>query len=631
MSFFGGGNQDRGIDDFIPGFSSTLNNIKSRFFGGGDEQPAPQQQHQQQADGDEDFDSLPNVDHLGPFLRFHDINLQRGTWHGSVLIVVKGRPNRLPVLRYDDNGRQKVARATELDTYEDNVFYRFDLEVALGDPNSGDKAVVYRINCHRAYTFYVPPAGTNSRVFAMSCNGFSSDVENPEEAGGFRPLWDDMMRRHRQRPYHVMLGGGDQLYMDPIFTTNEEIIAWLKMDDRETRVTAPFAESTRTSVTKFCFTTYANHFSNESLHEPFATIPYVFQWDDHDIFDGWGSYPPYLQDCQVFQGIYSVARRFYLLFQQHTTDRNRNRDEPHVWGANGSFSYLKHLGPQIAVLGVDTRSERTLKRIMSPENWDQTFDVINQRLAPSVKHLVVMLAVPIVWPRLELADQAMETIADFSKFAEEKLKVFSNVFGNLPNSGIGEAIGKTGLYKNVMGCFGEPELADDLCDHWTHDNHAEERRRLVHGFQQLAEERRVRVTFLSGDVHCCGAGWFRSKEIQDSRRDPRVMWQIVSSAIINVPPPGMVISMLHRNAHEYDLGDGVTIDEMIEAFKSGDVNGESLDDNTKVLPRRNYSTLEVVRDDTEYGAFALNAFIVAESVERVTDAKPYPIRIEPLL
>ena len=93
----------------------------------------------------------------------------------------------------------------------------------------------------------------------------------------------------------------------------------------------------------------------------------------------------------------------------------------------------------------------------------------------------------------------------------------------------------------------------------------------------------------------------------------------------------MVIKMLHNNAHEYDLGDGTTVDEMIEAFKSGDVNGEDLGDNTKVLPRRNYSTLEVVRDDTEYGAFALNAFIVAESVERVTDAKPYPIKIEPLL
>ena len=41
-------------------------------------------------------------------------------------------------------------------------------------------------------------------------------------------------------------------------------------------------------------------------------------WDDHDIFDGWGSYPDTLQNCPVFQGCYQAARRFYLLFQQHT-------------------------------------------------------------------------------------------------------------------------------------------------------------------------------------------------------------------------------------------------------------------------------------------------------------------------
>ena len=43
-------------------------------------------------------------------------------------------------------------------------------------------------------------------------------------------------------------------------------------------------------------------------------------WDDHDIFDGWGSYPDGLQNCPVFQGCYQAAKRFYLLFQQHTTE-----------------------------------------------------------------------------------------------------------------------------------------------------------------------------------------------------------------------------------------------------------------------------------------------------------------------
>lgn len=45
-------------------------------------------------------------------------------------------------------------------------------------------------------------------------------------------------------------------------------------------------------------------------------------WDDHDIFDGWGSYPPSLQSCPVFSGVFFVARKFYLIFQQHAAEDN---------------------------------------------------------------------------------------------------------------------------------------------------------------------------------------------------------------------------------------------------------------------------------------------------------------------
>ena len=54
-------------------------------------------------------------------------------------------------------------------------------------------------------------------------------------------------------------------------------------------------------------------------------------WDDHDIFDGWGSYPDTLQNCPVFQGCYQAAKRFYLLFQQHTT-AERARQETDLFG-----------------------------------------------------------------------------------------------------------------------------------------------------------------------------------------------------------------------------------------------------------------------------------------------------------
>jgi hypothetical protein len=45
----------------------------------------------------------------------------------------------------------------------------------------------------------------------------------------------------------------------------------------------------------------------------------IFVWDDHEIFDGFGSYPPELQNCPTFQGAYHQARWTYLLFQHHVT------------------------------------------------------------------------------------------------------------------------------------------------------------------------------------------------------------------------------------------------------------------------------------------------------------------------
>jgi hypothetical protein len=38
-----------------------------------------------------------------------------------------------------------------------------------------------------------------------------------------------------------------------------------------------------------------------TLARSFAFVMQFHTWDDHDIFDGWGSYPAVLQNCAVFQ------------------------------------------------------------------------------------------------------------------------------------------------------------------------------------------------------------------------------------------------------------------------------------------------------------------------------------------
>ena len=75
------------------------------------------------------------------------------------------------------------------------------------------------------------------------------------------------------------------------------------------------------------------------------------------------------------------------------------------------------------------------------------------------------------------------------------------------------------------------------------------------------------------------------------------MYQIVASAIVNVPPPGMVIKLLHDNAKYYvptmnssqsTKTPSDTKEEMMELFAK-DVDGKPLGNLKKLLPRRNYA------------------------------------------
>ncbi len=60
------------------------------------------------------------------------------------------------------------------------------------------------------------------------------------------------------------------------------------------------------------------------------------------------------------------------------------------------------LGPKIAILGLDMRSERTKSRIL-PESTHELFLQRAQKMDLEVKHLVVLSGVPVVWPAVSLS------------------------------------------------------------------------------------------------------------------------------------------------------------------------------------------------------------------------------------
>jgi hypothetical protein len=68
-------------------------------------------------------------------------------------------------------------------------------------------------------------------------------------------------------------------------------------------------------------------------------------------------------------------------------------------------------------------------------------------------------------------------------------------------------------------------------------------------------------------VHCCGAGKMYSKDMKDKEEgDPFFMVQIISSAIVNVPPPQALLTVLNQNS-SYVTFNGNTEEKMYNLFK----------------------------------------------------------------
>jgi len=115
--------------------------------------------------------------------------------------------------------------------------------------------------------------------------------------------------------------------------------------------------------------------------------------------------------------------------------------------------------------------------------------------------------------------------------------------------------------------------------------------------QEIANKQRMRVTFISGDVHCAAVGVLKTlTKGKDSDISPNVdyryMLNVVSSAIVNTPPPNGVLSMVgmlsdkkHRTMHHCD-----TDETMVPLFEK-DTNGTA-SKSKFIMGRRNWCKID---------------------------------------
>lgn len=496
------------------------------------------------------------------------------------------------------------------------TFWRYDIKLEL---ELFEQKVVYSINQELKphFGFFVPSTSQLMNIVSFLCNGFSLATDTTDYANS---LWYDVMDQHKDIHYHVAIGGGDQLYCDKVKLVSQELQEWLEESNPLKKVNAPFTDSLAKSLEKYYLNAYIGWFgqghwkgtNGKTLQGVFplalASIPTINIYDDHDVIDGYGTYKHETMNTNVFKGLGKVAFKYYMLFQHHTAPHEDHHDERSwIFGAQPgpymeelAHSNYVRLGREIGFLGLDCRTERKRDQVMTQALYQLVFKRIQQEIDEAqgeIKHFLVLLGVPIAYPRLVWLEKllTLRALAPIRTLAQKGI-----------------------IAQGLVNEFdGSVEVLDDLEDHWCASHHKKERNWLVGKLQEFGARNGVRVTILSGDVHLAAVGRFklrihkhtvRLKKIEANEQilqlpeqDPRLMLNVISLAITNAPPPGGMATLLQKRSkvHKFDRN---TDEDVVRLF-STDVDGLSRD-NDMFNNRRNWADLVLAKQLPKYLAIA---------------------------
>lgn len=453
-------------------------------------------------------------------------------------------------LRVECDG--KAVAAEELEETASGRFWRVALDIPV--PDAGHQ-LVYSVHSdagpcedqfgRAGWSFHVPAreSAQKIRIAYASCNGFSHDPSKNRE----RPyaLWETMREQHEAHPFSLLIMGGDQLYADEIWKSRicPTVEAWNELG-YEQRIRARATQRMKKELADFYESLYLRHWAKDDMAFMMASVPSVMMWDDHDIFDGWGSYPPELQGCEVYGAIYEQASHHFELFQI------RSRQNASLLDANAAYYSFGFVFRGHGVLGLDNRAERSQTEVMSAANWSAVKNWLAAHQPGQLDSLLVMSAVPVVY------------------------RSFAGV-------------------EAVMGATPwQEELEDDVRDHWSADSHEGEREKLILNLldfkRRVQPDRTGRITILSGDVHVGSLGVIEDRRNPDPNAPAPKIHQVVSSGIVHTPPSWIAWEGLKA----------LTGDQR-EKLGSADVYSENLRPlgGSKFIRTRNFATLEVGNDD----------------------------------
>jgi hypothetical protein len=377
------------------------------------------------------------------------------------------------------------------------------------------------------HRFRLMPADRPPRVAFVSCNG---TYDFTPEANRY-VVWRKLKERVDAGEVDLVVHGGDQIYADFI---------WMGHDsDPANRGLTPASTARVAEITRRYRALYTKTWSAPEVAAVLASVPNVMTWDDHDVYDGWGSHDDDGEGPQ--QAFFAAARQAYAEFQVS-----------HGAGPVDAKSSFMSAWTQdkVGFLLLDTRSNRmwTHSRVLGDAQIAaaKAWVAANGR---GLKRLYVVSSIPLVHAKVAAALTLLKILP------------------------------------------GTEEVEDDLRDSWVSTNNRNECQRLAKWlFSVQMDNPGLQVTVLGGDVHVAALAEVHSRlpaHIGNAQVPPR-FFQVTSSGIGTPPPAGVTLKLMKlATGGDIELGTPDIVGRLIRINGARDV----------ILAQRNFVVLNVEDND----------------------------------
>jgi phosphodiesterase/alkaline phosphatase D-like protein len=433
---------------------------------------------------------------------------------GFVPLELDGPVRRVDVGKPGDFGTMLF----EVDGLEPGARYFYEVV-----PKSAPTEIAGAFASRQPYSLRTLPNELTAMKFAFfSCNG----GHKPPRGGRPMAMWTRLIVETLGDPdVHLTLLGGDQIYGDVI--REEWLREWEPDFDPETASWSE-AERFRESLAELpdrYQRLYRSFWRRPEIRAFMGHMPCLMTWDDHDIYDGWGSHGNEALPAQ--QAFFNAAAQAFDAFQfSLAPSRTLSAGAMAEREGHRAFSFM--VG-DVAFVVLDLRSKRNIRSreisaVLGDRQWRWLSNEFDELKLRKPKQVVLVSSIPVV----------------HTGAVVEHL---------LPNAA---------------------ELHDDVLDHWSSRPNRNDQAKLVGRLFELRKHSGANVLILAGDVHVATVGDIRSTDprfLRDGEREA-IIYQGVSSAIAHESPTGIsanAVRYLVVREHPVHGGFNGRISELIAA------------------------------------------------------------------